>query len=151
MFAIEDSERNLVRAYVLCASKTPDDMKTPNSPLYFNQSHYKNRRYKTLAWFKSAPVGVNSFKFPVMKTMAKKAGFDVKNLSNHSRRKMIIQKLNDLARSILATHIFKSSRHKNAQNPNRYSTLSERHQKTSNSNIMSGYPGVQDHHEKPVS
>ena len=73
-----------------------------------------------------------------MNTMAEKAGLDATNLTNHSRRKRMIQKLND--EGVPPTHIMQISGHKNVQSLN-YSTLSERQQKNI-SNILSGYPGV---------
>ena len=74
-----------------------------------------------------------------MKTMAEKAGLDAKNLTNHSGRKKMIQKLND--EGVPPTHIMQISGHKNVQGLNNHSTLSERQQKK-NSNILRGYPGV---------
>ena len=71
--------------------------------------------------------------------MAEKAGLDAKNLTNHSGRKRMIQKLND--EGVPPTHIMQISGHKNVQSLNNYSTLSERQQKNI-SNILSGYPGV---------
>ena len=59
--------------------------------------------------------------------MVEKAGFDVKNVTTHSGRKRMIQKLNGPSRSIPPTHICKSSGHKNVQSLN--SILSERRQK----------------------
>ena len=137
MFAVVGSERDPVRAYDLYASKTPDDLKTPDSPFYLaiNQT---TKAVNTKPWFKSAPMGVNKLK-SLMKTMAEKAGLDAKNLSNHSGRKRMIQKLND--EGVPPTHIMQISGHKNVQSLNNYSTLSERQQKNI-SNILSGYPGV---------
>ena len=81
-------------------------------------------------------MGVNKIK-SLMKTMAEKAGLDAKNLTNHSGRKRMIQKLND--EGVPPTHIMQISGHKNVQSLNNYSTLSERQQKNI-SNILSGYP-----------
>ena len=83
-------------------------------------------------------MGVNKIK-SLMKTMAEKAGLDAKNLTNHSGRKRMIQKLND--EGVPPTHIMRISGHKNVQSLNNYSTLSERQQQNI-SNILSGYPGV---------
>ena len=48
-----------------------------------------------------------------MNTMAEKAGLDATNLTNHSRRKRMIQKLND--EGVPPTHIMQISGHKNVQ------------------------------------
>ena len=39
LFAVVDSEIDPVRAYDLCASKRPDDLKTPDSPFYLALNH----------------------------------------------------------------------------------------------------------------
>ena len=62
-----------------------------------------------------------------MKTMAEKAGLDAKNLTNHSGRKSMIQKLND--EGVAPAHIMQISGHTNVESLNNYSTLSERQQK----------------------
>ena len=103
MFAVVGSERDPVRAYDLYASKRPDNLKTPDSPFYLAISHTR-KAVNTKPWFKSAPIGVNKIK-SLMKTMAdlEKAGLDAKNLTNHSGRKRMIQKLND--EGVPPTHI----------------------------------------------
>ena len=111
-----------IQAYDLYASKRPDDLKTLDSPFYLAIDH-TTKAVNTKPWFKSAPTGVNKLK-SLMKTMAEKAGLDAKNLTNHSRRKRMIQKLND--EGVPPTHIMQISGHKNVQSLNNYSTLSER-------------------------
>jgi len=69
-----------------------------------------------------------------MKTMAEKAGLNAENLTNHSARKRMIQKLND--HEVPPTHIMQISGHKNVQSLNNYSSLSEKQQRDI-SNIMS--------------
>ena len=101
MFAVVGSERDPVRAYDLYASKRPDDLKTPDSPFYLAINHTR-KAVNTKPWLKSAPMGVNKIK-SLMKTMAEKAGLDAKNLTNHSGRKRMIQKLND--EGVAPTHI----------------------------------------------
>ena len=69
-----------------------------------------------------------------MKTMAGTAGFDEKRrLTNHSARKTMIQKLNDIP----PTHIMQLSGHRNLQSVNNYSTVSNEQQKNM-SVILSG-------------
>ena len=59
-----------------------------------------------------------------MKTMAKKAGLNADDLTNHSTRKRMIQKLND--HEVPPTHIMQISGHKNVQSLNNYSSRSEK-------------------------
>ena len=66
--------------------------------------------------------------------MAQKAGLNAENLTNHSRRKRMIQKLND--QEVPPTHIMQISGHKNVQSLNNYSSFSEKQQR-SISNIFS--------------
>ena len=70
----------------------------------------------------------------LMKTMAEKAGLNAENLTNHSARKRMIQKLND--HEVPPTHIMQISGHKNVQSLNNYSSLLEKQQRDI-SNIMS--------------
>ena len=63
----------------------------------------------------------------LMKTMAQKAGLNAENLTNHSGRKRMIQKLND--QEVPPTHIMQISGHKNVQSLNNYSSLSEKQQR----------------------
>ena len=78
-------------------------------------------------------MGVNKLN-SLMKTMAQKAGLNAENLSNHSGRKRMIQKLND--QEVPPTPIMLISGHKNVQNLNNYSSLSEKQQHNI-SNILS--------------
>ena len=70
-----------------------------------------------------------------MKTMAEKAGLNAENLTNHSARKRMIQKLNDHA--VPPTHIMQISGHKNVHSFNNYSSLSAEKQQRGICNIMS--------------
>ena len=66
-------------------------------------------------------MGVNKLKslnYQWQKTMAEKAGLHAKNLTNHSGRKRMIQKLND--EGVPPTHIMQISGHKNVQRANEY-------------------------------
>ena len=67
------------------------------------------------------------------------AGWDAKNLTNHSGKKRMIQKLND--QGVPPTHIMQISEHKNIQSLKNYSILCE-HQQRNIFNIPSGYPEV---------
>ena len=66
--------------------------------------------------------------------MAEKAGLNAENLTNHSARKRMIQKLND--QQVPPTHIMQISGHKNVQRINNYSSISEKQQRNI-SNILS--------------
>ena len=107
-------------------------MKSDDSP-FFLAINYTRVANSSKPWFKAAPTGSNKLNSP-MKTMAEKAGLNAENLTNHSARKRMIQKLND--HMVPPTHIMQISRHKNVQSLNNYSSLSEKQQRDK-SNIMS--------------
>ena len=69
-------------------------------------------------------MGVNKLN-SLTKNMAKKAGLDCQRLTNHSARKIMVQKLNDNDVPPLSYHM-----HKNIQSINNYSHVSEQQQKT---------------------
>ena len=84
-------------------------------------------------WFKATPRGVNKLN-SLMMTMAQNAGLNAENLTNHSGRKRMIQKLND--KEFPPTHIMQISGHKNVQSLNNHSSLLGKQQR-SVSNILS--------------
>lgn len=145
MFAVQGSERNPLQAYQLYASKRPEDMKKPDSPFYLSINHTKSAE-STKPWFKSAPMGVNKLN-SLMKTMAMKAGLNAENLTNHSGRKRMIQRLNN--EGVPPTHIMQISGHKNIQSLNNYSSLSEQQQRNI-SDILS-YQGPSSSSQTSVS
>ena len=132
MFSVPGSDRDPVPAYHLYASKRPEQMKSDDSPFYL-AINYARVANSSKPWFKAAPMGSNKLN-SLMKAMAEKAGLNAENLSNHSARKRIIQKLND--HKVPPTHIMQISGHKNVQRLNNYSSLSEKQQRDK-SNIMS--------------
>ena len=71
-----------------------------------------------------------------MKTMTEKAGLDAKNLTNHSRRKRVIQKLND--EGVRPTQTVQISKHKNVWTT---TALCQNYNKNI-FNFLSGYPRV---------
>ena len=101
MLFVPGSDRNPVEAYHLHASKRQEQMKSDDSPLYLAVNHTKLASSSKL-WFKAAPMGSNKLN-SLMKTMTEKAGLNAENLTNHSARKRMIQKLND--REVPPTHI----------------------------------------------
>ena len=110
MFAAEGSENDAVRAYDIYASKRPDDMKT----VLFAINH-TTKAVNTKSWFRLAPMGVNNLN-SLVKTIAEKVGLDAKNLTNHSGRKRMIQKLNDQGMPPMNI----TQGHKNVQSLNNY-------------------------------
>ena len=61
-----------------------------------------------------------------MKTTAEKGGLSSKRLTNHSARKRMIQKLNDI--DIPPSHIMHLSGHRNIQSIKNYSHISQQQQ-----------------------
>ena len=120
-----NGERDPVLFYHQYTSKRPDDMNNKDSPFYIAINHTKNPA-SGKPWFKSAPMGVNKLN-SLLKTMAQKAKLDTSNLSNHSARKRMIQKLSE--QNVPPTHIMQESGHKNVQRINNYSSLSVQQQK----------------------
>lgn len=107
-------------------------MKSDDSP-YYLAINYTRLANSSKPWLKAAPMGSNKLS-SLMKTMAEKAGLNAENLTNHSARKRMIQKLND--QDVPSTHIMQISGHKNVQSINNYSSLSEKQQRNI-SNILS--------------
>ena len=124
MLSVPGSDRDPVQAYHLYASKRPEQMKSDDSPFYL-AINYTRVANSSKPRFKAAPVGSNKLN-TLMKTMAE--------MTNHSARKRMIQKLND--HEVPPTHTMQISGHKNVQSLNNYSSLSEKQQRDI-SNIMS--------------
>lgn len=72
--------------------------------------NHTTKAVNTKSWCRSARMGVNNLN-SLVKRIAEKVGLDAKNLTNHSGRKRMIQKLNDLG--VPPTHIIQG--HKNVQ------------------------------------
>ena len=133
MFSVPGSDRDPIRAYHLYASKRPEQMKSDDCPFYL-AINYTRVANSSKPWFKAAPMGSNKLS-SLMKTMAEKAGLNAENLTNHSARKRMIQKLND--HEVPPTHIMQISGHKNVHSLNNYSSLSAEKQQRDICNIMS--------------
>ena len=67
-------------------------------------------------------MGVNKLN-SLLKTMAQKAELDTSNLSNHSARKRMIQKISE--QNVPPTHIMQVSDHKNVQSINNYGSVQQ--------------------------
>ena len=84
-----------------------------------------------------------------MKTMAVKANLTNKeNITNHSARKTMTQKLND--NQVPSTHIMQISDHKNVQSINNYSSLNSRQLQTI-STIISTESQTRERSAQPMS
>ena len=121
-FSVPGIDRDPVQAYHLYASRRPEQMKSDDRPFYLT-INYTRVANSLKPWFKAAPMGSNKLN-SLMKTMAEKAGLNAENLTNHSARKRMIQKLND--HEVPPTHIMQISGHKNVRSLNNYSSLSEK-------------------------
>ena len=132
MFSVPGSDRDPLRAFHLFAAKRPKQMNSEDSPFHLAVNLTKMAN-SSKPWLKATPMGVNKLN-SLLKTMAQKAGLNAENLTNHSGRKRMIQKLND--QEVPPTHIMQISGHKNVQSLNNYSSLSEKQQR-SISNILS--------------
>ena len=113
-------------AFHLYAAKRPEQMNSEDSPFYLAVNFTKMAN-SSKPWFKATPMGVNKLN-SLLKTIAQKAGLNAENLTNHSGRKRMIQKLND--QEVPPTHIMQISGHKNVQSLNNYSSLSEKQQRS---------------------
>ena len=122
MFSVLGSDRDPLKAFHLYAAKWPEKMNSQDSPFYLAVNHTKMAN-SSKPWFKAAPMGVNKLNL-LIKTMAQKVGLNAENLTNHSRRKQMIQKLKD--QEVPPTHIMQISGQKNVQGLNSYSSLSEK-------------------------
>ena len=127
-FENENKERCPVQLYKAFAQRRPEYCNNADCPFYLAVNNVKERN-ETQAWFKRTAVEVNK-PYAIMKTMAVKANLTNKeNITNHSARKTVIQKLNDNQVPAL-THIMQISGHKNVQSINKYSSLNSRQLQT---------------------
>ena len=93
MFSSSGSDRDPLIAFQLYAAKRQEKINSEDSPLYLAVNLTKMAN-SSKPWFKAAQMGVNKLN-SLMKTIAQKAGLNAENLTNHSGRKRMIQKLND--------------------------------------------------------
>lgn len=132
MYAVEGSNRCPVETYKFYRDMRPSGMNTDDSPFYLAINIIKPDSLR--CWFKASPMGVNKIN-SLMKTMAEKAGLKTANLTNHSVRKRLVQKL--VSSDIPPTEIMQITGHKNIQSINNYSSL-DNSKKRKLSNILSG-------------
>ena len=114
--------------YKLYCEKRPENMLGDDSPFYLGINHTRRSQEDTQNknWSKSALMGVNKLN-SLMKTMAAKADLSNKQLTKHSDRKRMMQKLDDSG--IPPTHIMQLSGHKNVQSVVNYSTINTEQQR----------------------
>ena len=135
MYENENKERCPVQLYKTYVQRRPEDCNNADCPFHLAANNVKERN-ETQAWFKRTAVGVNKL-YAIMKTMAVKANLTNKeNITNHSARKTMIQKLND--KQVPSTHIMQIFSHKNVRSINNYSCLNSRALQTINSIISTG-------------
>ena len=147
MYENENKERCPVQLYKAFAQRRPEDCNNADCPFYLAVNNVKERN-ETQAWFKRTAVGVNKL-YAIMKTMAVKANLTNKeNITNHSARKTMIQKLND--NQVPPTHIMQISGHKNVQSINNYSSLNSRQLQTI-STIISTESQTRERSAQPMS
>ena len=126
MYENENKERCPVQLYKAFAQRRPEDCNNSDYPFYLAVDNVKENN--ETAWFKRSVVRINKL-YAIMETMAKKANLTSKeNITNHSARKTMIQKLND--NEVPPTHIMQISGHKNVQSINNYSSLNSRQLQT---------------------
>lgn len=93
-----------VFVYQLYAQKRPGLMQQPDVSFYLGMNHMQSSvaSSNNKFWFKSSAMGINKLN-SLMKSMAKKTGLKSQRLTNHSGRKRMIKKLNDM--DVPPTHI----------------------------------------------
>ena len=120
MYAVPGSNRCPVAPYKFYKDMRPNGMSQHESPFYLAINNIQPGSMRP--WFKSSPMGINKLN-SLMKVMANKAGLKSSNLTNHSVRKRLVQKL--VSSDVPPTEIMQITGHKNVQSINNYSTLCE--------------------------
>lgn len=124
MFATT-SDRNPVQFYKVYADKRPEGFSRPDDPFYIAPRTTANLQQHH-QWFFRQCVGIKKLG-SLLKTMATSAGLVDKNISNHSARKHLVQKLRD--ENVPPTDIMQITGHRNVQSIINYSSISEEKQK----------------------
>ena len=124
----EKLDRCPVIAYKQFRDHRPQEMCEPESPFFLSINHVKNPNPDT-AWFKNCPMCINLI-YSLVKKMKLQcpAIQDSKKNTNHSVRKHLMQKCNDI--ELAPTHAIQISGHKNVASANSYSRLNEKQQKS---------------------
>lgn len=124
----EDKSRCTVEQYKIYKLHRPNDMNTSEAPFFLSINHMRNPNKPDQCWYKNCPLGKNQI-YKIVQLMI--ANFEALNdgrkLTNHSIRKHLLQKCNDIGLAPTAT--VQISGHKNLQSVNSYSKLNENQQK----------------------
>ena len=120
MYAVPGSGRCPVSMYKLYSEKRPSQMNKSDSPFYLAINVVESGSSRP--WFKNSPMGVNKLN-SLMRIMALKGELHNTNLTNHSARKRLMQKL--VSSDVQPTEIMQITGHQNVQSINNYSSLDE--------------------------
>lgn len=122
----DDVKRCPIAAYKVYREQRPTQMNDPDTS-FFLSINYGQTKPNQL-WFKNQPMGKNHI-YGLVKTMREKCGSinDGRKITNHSVRKHLMQKCNDLG--LPADDAMQISGHKNIQSANAYKKLNENQQK----------------------
>ena len=124
----EDKSRCPVEAYKIYKLHRPNDMNTPEAPFFLSINHMRNPNKPDQCWYKNCPLGKNQiYKLVQLMVINCEALNDGRKLTNHSIRKHLLQKCNDIGLAPTAT--VQISGHKNLQSVYSYSKLNENQQK----------------------
>lgn len=118
-------DRCPVKAYKIYRSQRPPQMNTSDAPFVLSINH---RRTAKTHWFKNMPMGRNHI-YGLVSNMKKNCSKinPCKKITNHSVRKHLMQKCNDLGMPANVT--IQVSGHKNVASANNYSKLNDNQQK----------------------
>ena len=122
-------------------------MKTDDSTFYLVVNNLQPSSPSVKLWYKVQPIGVNKLN-SLLKDMVKEARLELANkqLTNHSPRKHLIQKLNDI--EVPQTQIMQITVHSNVNSVKNYLSLADK-QKAKISGILS-FRGQNDN-QKPCT
>ena len=135
----QSKSRDPVALYKLYAEKRPVAMKAPETPFYIAPRTIP-LKHKDDQWYLNQRVGEKKFG-GLLKVMAQKAELDSnKNITNHSARKHLVQKLRDS--NVAPTDIMHISGHKNIQSILNYSNISEQKQKECSALLSTHVPSA---------
>ena len=127
MYANNDAisiDRDPVHVYKMYKEKRPPSMLELDSSFYLSVNYFKTETHASVEgknWFKAQPMGVNKLN-NIMKDKTKAA--EISGKTNHSRRKTLVQKLQDSG--VPPNKIIQITGHKNLQSVNNYSSLREK-------------------------
>lgn len=122
----DDMKRCPVEAYKVYKQQRPKDMLHPEAPFFLSVNYRRNS--SDHLWFKNQPVGKNHL-YNLTKNMKKQCPSlnDGRKITNHSVRKHLVQKCNDMG--LPANCTVQITGHKNLQSVNSYSKMNDEQQK----------------------